>query len=132
MRPTYAAERYDLRDSRRLLTFCVLIISLSLFINGSLVAVSYPSDSGGVAEALGVEVISSRAHALTAIVAIRAQISTKAQTHLKHLPTHFSPFPRERVGDPLITLWCFSQIHPGVRSFLCTSRPLDRAPPRSA
>jgi hypothetical protein len=132
MRPTDVADRYDLGDSRRLLTFCVLIINLSLFINAPLFAVSYPSGSRGVAERLGVEVISSRAHALAAIVAIRAQRSAKAQTHLKHLPVHFSAFPGERVGGPLITLWRYSPIRPGVRSFLFASRPLDRAPPRSA
>jgi len=131
MRPTHTADRYDLGDSRRLLTFCVLIINLSLFTNAPLFAVCSPSGSRGVAEAPGVEVVSSRVHA-PATVAIRAQRSTKAQTHLKHLPVYFSAFLRERAVDPLITLWRYSPIRPGPRSFLFASRPLGRAPPSLA
>jgi hypothetical protein len=131
MRLTHAADRYNLGDSRGLLAFCVLIINLSLFIDAPLFAVSYPSGPGGVVEPLRVEVISSPPRPLAVIIAIRAQRSAKAQTHLKHLPVYFSAFPGERVGSPLITLRRFSPIRPGVRSFLFGSRPQDRAPPRS-
>jgi hypothetical protein len=129
MRVMHVGRRYHSRDSSTPLTFGVLIISLSLLLSGSLVAVSYPCDSKDPAEPQRGEVTSYPAHLLADIVAARPQMSAQPQTRLKQLSTYFSPPPLERVGHPLSTLWHFSEIDPDIGSFLFISTPLSRAPP---
>ncbi len=128
----HAAKLCNSHDSRTVATFCVLISSLSLFINTPLVAVSFTSGSGGAADPQSVEVTSSRAYALANVFATRAQISAQAQTRVKHLPAHLVAPTPERVGNRFTTLWGCSPIEPDVRSSAFFSRPPGRAPPRLA